>query len=166
MTQEFEGQEISEFIAALPGVKLEAPDSYQRGTYLTLNVEVRVRSVRYEEITTGKRKGDLQKVHVLAIENVSVVDTITPQQRQQILEAAAAQLVDSTGEPVVVEDGGPIEEAVAEPIAAVTPEPIETDNYTPDTLTETAQAEESDSGWVYETPEYATTAASSNDVGF
>ena len=55
MSQEFEGQEISEFIAAIPAMKLEAPESYQRGTYLTLQVEVRVRSVRYEDITTGKR---------------------------------------------------------------------------------------------------------------
>jgi hypothetical protein len=163
MTQEFEGQEISEFIAAIPAMKLEAPESYQRGTYLTLNVEVRVRSVRYEEITTGKRKGDLQKVHVLAVENVSVTDTLTPQQRREIMEAAAAQLTDSTGEPVVVEDGGPIEEAVAEPIAAVTPEPLDTPTLTPDTITDQAAPEEGDSGWVYEKPEYASATA---DVGF
>lgn len=163
MSQEFEGQEISEFIAAIPAMKLEAPESYQRGTYLTLQVEVRVRSVRYEEITTGKRKGDLQKVHVLAVENVSVTDTLTPQQRREIMEAAAAQIEASTGEPTVVEDAG---EPLAEPVAAVVPEPIEDATYTPNTLTETAQAEESDSGWVYETPEYATTASASSEVGF
>lgn len=167
MTQEFEGQEISEFIASLPSMKLEAPDSYQRGTYLTLQVEVRVRSVRYEEVTSGKNKGDLQKVHVLAIENVAVTETLTPQMRREILEAAAAQLVGSDGEPVVVEDGGPIESATAgsisEPVATVLPEPIDEPTMTPNTLTETAAGDEGDSGWVYETPEYAEAEAS---VGF
>lgn len=148
-SQSFEGQEISEFIASIPGMKLEAPDSYQRGTYLTLNVEVRVRSVRYEEITTGKRKGDLQKVHVLAVENVSVVDTITPQQRQAILEAAAAQLVDGNGEPVAVPDGGDVADAEPTPIAA-TSDPV-------------PALEAGQDGWVYEDPEYVKAEAS---VGF
>lgn len=166
MTQEFEGQEISEFIAAIPAMKLEAPESYQRGTYLTLSVEVRVRSVRYEEVTTGKNKGDLQKVHVLAVENVSVEHVVTPQQHREVLEAAAAQLVDSNGEVVAVPDGGPIGEAVAEPIAAVVPEPIEAPQMTPDTLTDTASPSESDSGWVYEQPEYARKAEAEVSVGF
>src|SRR5947209_5486175 len=61
----FDGQEIVGYVAAIPAMKLEAPDSYQRGTYLTLQVEVRVRSVRYEEVTSGKQKGELIKVHVL-----------------------------------------------------------------------------------------------------
>jgi hypothetical protein len=130
-----------------------------------LQVEVRVRSVRYEEITTGKRKGDLQKVHVLAVENVSVTDTLTPQQRREIMEAAAAQLTDANGEPVVVVDGGPVDTAVAEPIAAVVPEPIETPTLTPDTLTDTAAPEEGDSGWMYESPEYATQTEPAS-VGF
>jgi hypothetical protein len=156
MSQEFEGQEISEFIAALPSMKLEAPDSYQRGTYLNLNVEVRVRSVRYEEITSGKRKGDLQKVHVLAIENVSVVETITPQQRQAILEEAAKHL-----ESAVIE--APDSGSLGEPVAAVLPAPVVDDQMTPDTLTEKAVPEEADSGWVYESPEYALPEAS---VGF
>lgn len=145
MNQEFEGQEISEFIAAIPAMKLEAPDSYQRGTYLTLSVEVRVRSVRYEEVTTGKHKGDLQKVHVLAVENVSVENVITPQQRQAILEAAAAQLVDAEGEPIEVPDGGDITEATAGSIA----EPRE------------AEPVEIKNSWEYASPEYATA-----EVGF
>lgn len=188
MTQEFEGQEISEFIAALPGMKLEAPDSYQRGTYLTLSVEVRVRSVRYEEVTSGKNKGDLQKIHVLAIENVSVEETVTPQQHRAMLEAAAATLLDENGQVVQVPDGGPITEAtpgsISEPVATVLPEPVDEPQMTPSTLTEAAadlegdeqeavarydaalagglsDAEAREEGWVYEAPEYAST---SNEV--
>lgn len=148
MSMEFEGQEISEFIAAIPAMKLEAPDSYQRGTYLTLSVEVRVRSVRYEEVTSGKHKGDLQKVHVLAVENVTVEETVTPQQRRAILEAAAAQLVDDTGQPVDVPDGGDSAEAIPGSIAE--PE-------------EHVQNE----AWEYAEPEYATASASAtSEVGF
>lgn len=156
MSQEFEGQEISEFIAVIPSMKLEAPDSYQRGTYLTLNVEVRVRSVRYEEVSSGKNKGDLQKVHVLAIENVSVAETITPQQRQAILEAAEKALE----APVSETDGG----SFVEPVATVLPEPVDVPAMTPDTLTETAVGDPemgiTDPDWVYEAPEYA-----KNEVG-
>jgi hypothetical protein len=168
MTQEFEGQEISEFIAVIPSMKLEAPDSYQRGTYLTLNVEVRVKSVRYEEVTTGKNKGDLQKVHVLAIENVSVTETITPQQRQAILEAAAAQLLDSDGKPVVVEDGGPSSEAVAgsisEPVYENTSKEEAVARYESALASGLSDAEAREEGWVYESPEYAQTEPAS--VGF
>lgn len=137
MSQEFEGQEISEFIAVIPSMKLEAPDSYQRGTYLTLNVEVRVRSVRYEEVTSGKNKGDLQKVHVLAIENVSVAETITPQQRQAILEAAAKQMEIDAGivDAEVVSDSDDLEVPQIEAPTAYT-------------------AEEKTDDWVYESPEY------------
>lgn len=153
-TQSFEGQEISEFIAAIPAMKLEAPESYQRGTYLTLSVEVRVRSVRYEEVTTGKNKGDLQKVHVLAVENVSVEQTVTPQERLAILEAATAQLVDSEGVAVEVPDGGDIAKATPGSIAEPVIEPVIEDT-----------AEVRNEAWEYEKPEYAI-AAASKDIGF
>lgn len=112
---EFEGQEISEFIAAIPGVKLEAEEGYARGTYLDLKVQVRVRSVRYEEIAAGKKKGDLVKVHVMAIENVEVAGVTTPEEHRQQLEAALAdqlaELVDENGQPVELPDGGPVSKA-------------------------------------------------------
>lgn len=143
-SQSFEGQEISEFIAALPPMKLEAPESYQRGTYLTLNVEVRVRSVRYEEITTGKRKGDLQKIHMLAIENVTVEQTVTPAQHREALEKLA-------GSGSQIE---PVDEI------AVSSNSVDADQHTPDTLTVTAVTPVTETDeWSYESVEYTVNQA-------
>lgn len=83
---EFEGQEITGFQVAIPAVKLEADESYQRGTYLDLHVQVRVRSARFEET----KSGDLEKVHVMAIENVSIANVTTPAQHLALVEAAEA----------------------------------------------------------------------------
>jgi hypothetical protein len=83
---EFEGQEITGFQVAIPAVKLEADESYQRGTYLDLHVQVRVRSARFEET----KSGDLEKVHVMAIESVAIAGVITPQQHLALVEAAEA----------------------------------------------------------------------------
>lgn len=136
----FDGQEIVGYVASIPPMKLEAPESYQRGTYLTLKVEVRVRSVRYEEVTRGKQKGELLKVHVLATEDVKILGVLTPQDRRLLLEAAAAELVDNQGAPVEVPDGGPIEDAVATPISGSKSEPE---------LESTAGE-----AWEYDEPEY------------
>lgn len=106
--QEFEGQEITEFIASIPGVKLEADEGYARGTYLDLHVQVRVRSVRYEEIVAGKKKGDLQKVHVMAIENVAIGKVTTPDEHKAAVEASFAQ-VDASVVDEVEEEVAPAE---------------------------------------------------------
>ena len=100
----FDGQEIAGYVAALPAMKLEAPDSYQRGTYMTLQVEVRVRSVRYEEVPTGKHKGDLVKVHVLATEDVKILGVLTPQERLAILQAQQAEVEQEIIDAEIVSD--------------------------------------------------------------
>jgi hypothetical protein len=71
--QEFEGQEITGFWAQIPQIKVEADKSFQRGTYLNLTVQVRVRSARFEET----KAGDLEKIHVMAIENIEVASVVT-----------------------------------------------------------------------------------------
>ena len=81
---EFEGQEITQFFASIPAIKVEADQSYARGTYLNLNVQVRVRSARFEETKTG----DLQKVHVMAVESLDVTSVVTPEQIRAQIEAA------------------------------------------------------------------------------
>lgn len=87
MSFDFEGDEVTDFTAALPSAVMEAPEAYPRGTYLTLQVQVRVKSVRVEE----DRKGNLARKHMLALEEVNIVDVLTPTQRQQLLEQAQAQ---------------------------------------------------------------------------
>lgn len=81
---EFEGDEVSNFTAQIPAVKLDADAAYPRGTYLTLRVVVRVKSVRLEE----DRKGALARNHILALEECTITDTLTPAQRRALLEAA------------------------------------------------------------------------------
>jgi hypothetical protein len=81
---EFEGDEVTDFAVQLPSTTIEASDAYTRGTLMNLNVQVRVKSVRLEE----DRKGNLVRKHILAIEDVSVMDVLTPAQRKALIEAA------------------------------------------------------------------------------
>lgn len=91
---EFEGDEVTDFTAQLPSASLEAPAAYPRGTLLNLSVQVRVKSVRLEE----DRKGNLSRKHILALEDVSILDVLTPAQRKALIEAAeqAAEQQDNT----------------------------------------------------------------------
>ena len=91
MSTEFEGDEVSAFAACLPATRLEAPEAYQRGTILTLQVEVRVRSVRLEE----DRKGNLSRNHMLALENVSIIGSETPAERRAAAEAAHEAILEA-----------------------------------------------------------------------
>jgi hypothetical protein len=83
----FEGDEVTDFAAQLPAITVPTEDAYQRGTLLTLKVQVRVRSVRIEE----DRKGNLSRKHVLVLEDAAIIDVLTPAQRAALLEAAEAQ---------------------------------------------------------------------------
>jgi hypothetical protein len=91
----FEGDEVTNFTAQLPSAMLEAPEAYQRGTLLTLTVQVRVKSVRIEE----DRKGNLSRKHILALEEVNVTDVLTPAQRQALIDAAAAAVEEEAAAP-------------------------------------------------------------------
>jgi hypothetical protein len=96
---EFEGDEVTDFTAMIPSLSLEADQAYPRGTYLTLKVEVRVRSVRIEE----DRKGNLSRKHVLAIEDVQILERLTPDQRRALLAQASAELTLDSGDGDAVE---------------------------------------------------------------
>lgn len=65
---EFEGSVIAGMEAKLPAATIEMGESYTRGTHLVMEVELRVKNVRYEE----NRAGDLVRQHVLVIEGVRV----------------------------------------------------------------------------------------------
>jgi len=64
----FEGDVITGQEGRLPAVSFEMPDSYTRGTILRMEVEVRVKNVRYEE----GRRGDLVRQHVLVLESIAL----------------------------------------------------------------------------------------------
>lgn len=81
---QFEGEDVTNFVAQLPAMKLEANEGYPRGTYLTLEVVVRVKSVRHDE----DRSGAISRNHVLALDEVRIIDSLTPAQRLAIAEAA------------------------------------------------------------------------------
>jgi hypothetical protein len=106
--QEFEGQEITGFWAQIPQIKVEADKSFQRGTYLNLTVQVRVRSARFEET----KAGNLEKIHVMAIENIEVASVVTPQEYRAQVEAAEALALEQAAEE-------PVEEEAVEPTAEV-----------------------------------------------
>lgn len=118
----FEGEEVTDFAAQLPSVKLQAPDAYPRGTLLTLQVQVRVKSVRID----SDRQDKLIRNHMLAYEDVNVVDVLTPAQRQALLEAteraaetdAAARFGEGfTVHEEVIPGQLTVDEAIAEAVA-------------------------------------------------
>lgn len=75
---EFEGQYIRAFEGKLPAITLDMPEGYARGTHLKMEVEVRIRSVRLEEIQRGADKGDLTRQHVFALEEVRLLGAYSP----------------------------------------------------------------------------------------
>lgn len=97
---EFEGDEVTEFTAQLPSASLEAPAAYPRGTILTLNVQVRVKSVRLDE----DRKGNLSRKHILAFEDVSIADVLTPEQRRALIAAAEQHAADLAAGGTITEE--------------------------------------------------------------
>lgn len=105
---EFEGDEVTDFTAQLPSASLEAPQAYPRGTILNLNVQVRVKSVRLEE----DRKGKLFRKHVLALEDVSILDVLTPAQRKALIEAAEQAATAQTDESTTIAEEQHIEDVL------------------------------------------------------
>lgn len=83
----FEGEEVIDFSATLPSAKLEAPEAYPRGTELTLQVRVRVRSVRID----SDKHDNLVRNHMLALDECTIIDVLTPQMRAALVAAAEAE---------------------------------------------------------------------------
>lgn len=67
---EFEGEYVRFMEGRLPAITLQMEEGWPRGTHLKLGVEVRVRGVQHDEITTKEHRGDLKRVHTLALEEV------------------------------------------------------------------------------------------------
>lgn len=92
---QFEGEFVREMSGRLPAVTMAMAEGYPRGTILRLQVEVRVRNVRYEEIVRGEHKGELVREHVLALESAQMVAAFSPEQdRSDVGGSASANGID------------------------------------------------------------------------
>lgn len=107
--------EIPRYTAQLPSATLEAEQNYPRGTVLNLNVQVRVIGFTENE----DKKGNLIHKHNLALEEVSIVDFLTPAQRKALIEAAEREAEEQER----LAAGGTITEE--QHIEDVLPEPVE-----------------------------------------
>lgn len=83
VSEDFDGTPIASIEARLPAFVVEMPQGYKRGTHLKLEIEYRVRSVRYEE----NRKGELTHQMVLAVEEVELKTIIRPEEEVTLLGA-------------------------------------------------------------------------------
>ena len=92
--EKFEGDFITEMEGRLPSISMEMLESYARGTHLRLNIEVRVKSVRYEE----NRKGDLVRQHVFALESVQLVSSFQPEEAADDVGGSASGKPSQTDE--------------------------------------------------------------------
>lgn len=84
MSDESFEAEVPTYTAQLPSATLGAEQEYPRGTVLNLNVQVRVIGHTENE----DKKGNLIHKHNLVLEEVSIVDFLTPAQRRALIEAA------------------------------------------------------------------------------
>lgn len=82
---EFEGDQITDFTAQLPMVKLPTEEAYPRGTYIRVTAEYRVRSV---SLSDSKKGEGLTRHHVLVLEDLAVTSTQTPAERRALMQAA------------------------------------------------------------------------------
>lgn len=82
----FEGALVTEMEGRLPSVVMDMPEGYARGTHLRLNVEVRVKSIRYEE----NRQGDMVRQHVFALESVQLASAFAPEDADDQIGGSAS----------------------------------------------------------------------------
>lgn len=93
---EFEGEFVRKFEGKLPQLALEMPVGYPRGTHLTMELEVRVRNVHYDE----DRRGDLVRMHAFVLEEVKLRDAFDPATRP---DNVGGNLASDAEEPWVAE---------------------------------------------------------------
>lgn len=72
---EFEGGYVTQMRGKIPAITIPMGDGYRRGTHIRLQVEVRVRNVRYEEL----KNGELLRDHILQAVSVRSVVAIAPE---------------------------------------------------------------------------------------
>jgi hypothetical protein len=97
---EFEGEYVRIMIGKLPAIDLEMDYGYARGTHLKLELEVRVRSVNVDEVTSGKNKGDLKREHKFVIEEAKIIGAYTADELDQGVGGGLA----ATGEDIEDEE--------------------------------------------------------------
>jgi len=97
---DFDGSPIESVEAKLPSFIVELPEGYRRGTHLKMEIEFRVRSVRYEE----NRKGELIQQLILAVEEIELKKVITLEEEVVSL-GEAVQEEDPESEQVSEIDG-------------------------------------------------------------
>lgn len=103
---QFEGDDVTDFAAQLPAIKMPTDEPFQRGTILDLRVRVRVRSVRHDET----RAGDIVRTHMLALEECVVAGVLTPAMIRAAIEAEAAAAAEQQfgeEEHLITEQPGP-----------------------------------------------------------
>lgn len=105
---EFEGEMVRIMVGKIPAIALEMDYGYSRGTHLKLELEVRVRSVRVDEVNSGKNKGDLFREHQFVIEEARILGAYTQEEMDPgVGGGLAAGAVDETDESSEGEaDGG------------------------------------------------------------
>lgn len=105
---EFEGDYVRDFEGKLPALSMIMPEGYARGTHLKLQIEVRIRNVRYEEKSSKKNeRPELVRQHMFALEEIQLLGAYTPEEMDPgVGGSAAASAVDVVG----VEDLGMTEE--------------------------------------------------------
>lgn len=93
---QFEGEWVREMEGRLPAVTLAMDSGYARGTIIRMQVEVRVRNVRHEEIGSGVNKGELVRQHVFVLESAQMVAAFAPEDdRSTVGGSASANGIDS-----------------------------------------------------------------------
>lgn len=101
---EFEGDDdVTDYVAQLPAIKMPTDEPFQRGTLLDLRVRVRVRGFGYDET----RSGQVVRIHRLVLEECNIENVVTPAMIRAAVEAeavAAAQAQDA--EHVIAERPG------------------------------------------------------------
>lgn len=93
----FEGDVVTDMEGRLPAITIDMAEGYLRNTHLRMEVEVRVKNVRYEE---GPR-GDLRRVHVFALEAVALKVAFRAEDAAGIVTGSASGQAEQTPEQAV-----------------------------------------------------------------
>lgn len=96
---EFEGEYVRHMLGKLPGVTLPMDHGYPRGAHLKMEMEVRVRSVRVDEMK-GKNAGELSRLHEFTLEDIKIIGVYSADQADPGVGGSAA----ATGHDIEDED--------------------------------------------------------------
>jgi len=85
---EFEGEYVRTMVGSLPAISLPMEGGYPRNTHLRMNLGLRVRNVRYDELSKAEQKatgdiGGMKRVHIFSLEDAQVVEALTADQADE-----------------------------------------------------------------------------------